>query len=155
MQEKNIKLTENYRILNQMLHQTSEMLNMLVKRQGDNIVLYYPKDMVFMCLARQLDNDKRICGVIWKMFRLGNNRRFWLKGWAVKNTPTGSLTKRMNEHDREKFYELHDMLKKVTAARKDLVNKKRRILATMQAVENFQNQRLRKVEKTLNDFLSL
>lgn len=153
MKDKNISLTENYQRLNQMLHHSSELLNQLVKRQGDNIVLYYPKQTIYLCLARQFDNQRQICGVCWKTFRPGNNKRIWLKGWAVKSTPTGSLKKRMDDDGRAQFERLHSILKVVTALRKDLVTKKKRILATLKTVDELENRRLPQLEDKLKEFL--
>lgn len=153
MNQNEFSLAETYQSLDHMIQGTSELLNKLVIRQGDNIALYYPRQTLYLCLTRQFDNQRRICGVCWRTFKPGQNKRIWLKAWSVKSTPTGSLKKIMDDDGRVQFERLHSVLKVVTAFRKKLISKKMRILATLQTVEDLEKRRLPKLEDKLKEAL--
>lgn len=125
---------EEFQKLNFLLGETSEAMELLVERQGPAIKLHFAKWTMHLCLVRQNDKGGACCGVRWAKYRIDErSRRSWYNGWLPGKVPS-SIKQRMSEEGLQKFDVMNRIAKETMRLRKSLVQKKLRVIGTLQSV---------------------
>lgn len=133
--------------LEKMIDRTTEIFNEIVDHQGKPIALKDQSDTQYLCMVRQKDEYNRCRGILWKKYRATKNGRIWIAGWSVERTPIASLTKYMDSDREIVFHEMHGLAKATHKVRRELMSKRKRIKATVQAINDFEQRHMSKLEE--------
>lgn len=145
MEKFKLNVDQEYDNLQQMLKQTSELFERLVRDQGQAICLQYTRWTLYLCLVRQNNGNGECCGVRWAKYRLANeSRKVWYNGWLPGKVPASTIGK-IGTEDRHRFRELDNYGKQLIKFRSELVLKKKRIVGTFQSVRQTDSPRLQEL----------
>lgn len=137
------KIKHEYRNINAMIEETSNILEGVTRIQGQGLELQYSRWTMYLCLVKKLD-PKGVCyGVRWAKYRISTSsgRKSWYDGWLPGKVPP-STVRLMSPEDKHKFKELNTFAAEISDIRHRLTSKKKSILATFQNIGRTEKPRL-------------
>lgn len=148
-------MAAKFKHLEKRIARTGEMLEQLVRAQGDPIRLDYPSASYYMYLFRQRDKGGNTIGAYWRIYHMvkvgRENRKIYKKGWPPKRVPP-AVIKKMDEANYLRFSEVNAIAKAIYSARQNLVKKKQNVLGTLNNLSSDES-RMQKAEELLDEFV--
>lgn len=133
--KKKLNVKREYSRLNEMIRQTSEVLEALVQNQPSAMVLPYSRKTMYLCLVKRYDQKSVCYGVRWTKYRINpeTGRKAWYKGWSPGKVPPATQNL-LSPEDKQRFKEIDSFAFEVSDLRHTLTSKKKRIIATFQNI---------------------
>ena len=139
-------IRREYVQLDEMIAESSKMLETLVQMQGPAYELQYTRWKMFLCLIKNYDAAGRCCGVRWAKYHFSpkNGKRSWYNGRLPGKIPPSTL-RLMSPAEQERFREIDAVAVQLSKLRHSLTSKKKRIFSTFQNIRQTDKPRLQEV----------
>ena len=134
-----------------LINKTSQLYLELLD-SNEPLKIQYNNSTQYMYLVQQKDQHGQCVGVYWRQFcYVGSDRNIiWKKAWNIKHVPKSVLNK-MSYKGYVNFKLRNYSAKCIYKVRCDLVNKKLRILGTLQYVASYDSSRVDHVENIVEE----